>query len=358
MLRWTAAAWYNPAMAANHRHRAPLITALAFPLLMAACAAPKPMERTEYQLLGTTCMIRLYAGGSTRALDAAFARLKEIEDHMTITRDASEVMAVNDAAGIRPVRVTPDVLEVVKRGLEYSRMGDGAFDVTVAPLVKLWGIGTAEPHVPSPAQIKAARALIGWRDLAVDEQASTVYLKRKGMSLDLGSIAKGYAADEAVRVLRSRGVRTALVDLGGNVLVTGVKPDGSRWRIGIQNPEDARGAKIGYVDITAGSVTTAGTYERYFDRDGKRYFHILDARTGYPAWNGLTAVAVIAPDSISADGLDTLIFTLGLDAGRRFVAERAGVIDAVFITEQRRVYLTPGLRGRFTLTDDRFTLMD
>jgi FAD:protein FMN transferase len=350
-------ACYNPGM---YRTRLRLFIALAqlmVVLSMAACSPPKPMERTVYDLLGTACMVRIYSGGSAAALDAAFARIREIDDRMTITREGSEVMKVNAAAGVSPVQVTPDVLEVVKRGLGYSEIGTGAFDITIAPLVRLWGIGTPASRVPAPAEIMAALSLVGWRDLAVDEQASTIFLRRAGMSLDLGSIAKGYAADEAARVLKGRGVKSALVDLGGNVLTMGTKPDGSAWRIGIQNPEEARGTKIGYVDITAGSVTTAGTYERYFERDGKRYFHILDARTGYPAWNGLSAVAVVAPDSITADGYDTLIFTLGLDGGRRFVAARNGAMEAVFITEKRQVYATPGLRGRFTLTDARFTLM-
>ena len=164
---------------------------------------------------------------------------------------------------------------------------------------------------------------IGWRYLQVDEKHSTLFLSRPGMGLDLGSVAKGYAADQAARVLRDHGVTTSLIDLGGNILTTGTKPDGSRWRIAIQNPEEPRGTTLGYVDITGGSVTTAGTYERFFDQDGKRYFHILDARTGYPAWNGLSAVAIVAPDSTTADGIDTLAFTLGLESGMRLVEETA-----------------------------------
>ena len=177
------------------------------------------------------------------------------------------------------------------------------------------------------------------------------------MGLDLGSIAKGYAADEVARILRASGAAAGLIDLGGNILTFGSKPDGSKWRIGIQNPMEARGTKLGIVEIAAGSVTTAGTYERFFEKDGKRYFHILDARTGYPAWNGLAAVSVVAPDSTAADGYDTLVFTLGLERGRKLVEATRGRIEAVFVTEQRQVYVTPGLRSRFTLTDRAFTLL-
>jgi FAD:protein FMN transferase len=327
-------------------------------VLCCACAwSAPPLERTRYNLLGTACTIRLYAGGSAAVLDAAFSRIAEIESRMTVNRDDSEVMRINAAAGIRPVVVTPDVLEVVRQGLLYSSDGDGAYDITVDPLVRLWGIGSARARIPAADEIRRALALIDYRMVEVNTTASTVYLRKAGMGLDLGSIAKGYAADEVARIVRAQGVRSALIDLGGNVLTVGTKPDGSRWRIGIQNPGEARGTKIGYVEITGGSVTTAGTYERFFEQAGKRYFHILDARTGYPAWNGLSAVAIVAPDSLSADGYDTLVFTLGLERGRALVESRKGKIEAVFITEKREVYVTPGLRSRFTLTDSGFTVL-
>ncbi len=185
--------------------------------------------------------------------------------------------------------------------------------------MKLWGIGSARARVPGPDEIHHVIALIDYRNVVLDPKASTVFLKNPGMGLDLGSIAKGYAADEVARIFQAHGTR------------------------------------IGYVEITGGSVTTAGTYERFFEQGGKRCFHILDARTGYPAWNGLAAVAIVAGDSTTADEYDTLVFTLGLEHGRSFVESLKGKIEAVFITEKREVYVTPGLRSRFTLTDARFT---
>jgi FAD:protein FMN transferase len=350
---------YTLPMIRLHSGEARLLGAFAALTVLAASRgyAAAPLERTVNNLLGTTCTIRLYSGGSPSALDAAFARISQIEDRMTVNREDSEIIRVNAAAGKRPVAVTPDVLEVIRLGLLYSSDGNGAYDVTVEPLVRLWGIGTARARVPSAEEIRAARGLVGWREVVLDQEASTVSLKRAGMGLDLGSIAKGYAADEAARVLRASGVTAALVDLGGNILTIGAKPDGTRWRIGIQNPLEARGTKLGIVEILDGSVTTAGTYERFFEKDGKRYFHILDARTGYPAWNGLAAATVVAKDSTSADGYDTMIFTLGLEQGRRFVESTRGLIEAVFITDRKQVYVTPGLRSRFTLTDPSFTLL-
>jgi thiamine biosynthesis lipoprotein len=326
-------------------------------LLSSASAWAAPQERTAYDLLGTTCTIRIYTGGDAQAMDAAFARLEQIDRLMSVMRADSEISRVNAAAGRQPVKVSADVLAVAEVGLQYSREGDGAFDITVEPLVKLWGIGTSSARVPRPAEIAAAVTHIGWRYLKIDEKESTLFLTRPAMGIDLGSVAKGYAADQAARVLRDHGVTTSLIDLGGNILTTGRKPDGSQWRIAIQNPEEARGTALGYVDLAGGSVTTAGTYERFFDQDGKRYFHILDARTGYPAWNGLSAVAIVAPDSTTADGIDTLAFTLGLDRGLKLVEGTVGLVEAVFITDGRKVYVTPGLASRFKLTDSKFTLV-
>ena len=327
-------------------------------ILTAVCpAAAGTIKRSVLDLLGTTCEITLYAGGSASAIDAAFSRISEIDTAMTISKPGSEVDRVNSAAGRHPVKVAPDVYLVIKRGLEFSALGNGAFDITVAPLVRLWGIGTPQARVPRPDEIREALALVGHNYVRLQDAARTVLLEKPGMGIDLGSIAKGYAADEAARVLAERGVTGALINLGGNILVLGKKPDGALWRIGIQNPEEPRGTPLGVVEVAGGSVTTAGTYERYFDSGGKRYFHILDARTGYPAWNGLAAVSIVAADSISADGWDTVVFTQGLEAGRSLVESARGAIEAVFITEKREIYVTPRLRPKFTLTDSRFTMI-
>ncbi len=312
----------------------------------------------EAELMGTTCTITLYTGGSESALDAAFARLAEIDARMTISKSDSEVIEVNKASGLHPVRVSADTFQVISRGLELSAQGQGAFDITVEPLVQLWGIGTSKARVPRPDEIKSAVSHIGFRDLLLSDRDSSVFLKRPGMGIDLGSIAKGYAADEVARILKEHGVSAALINLGGNVLTMGTKPDGNLWRIGVQNPDQPRGTHIGIVSIAGGSVTTAGTYERFFEENGKRYFHILDARTGYPAWNGLAAVAIVAPDSFTSDGYDTLVFLLGLKGGREFVEKLHGAVEAVFITDNREVYVTPGLRPRFTLSDPSYKMIE
>ena len=341
-----------------------LLTPLAALLLGAAVpacsrgASEKPVARTEVGLLGTACTITIYKGYSEAALDESFARIARIEDEMTVNREESEVIRVNRAAGKAPVQVSPDTLSVISRGLEICRVGDGAFDITVGPLVKLWGIGTSSARVPSQKEIRAALARMGWRDVQVLPDSSSVFLRRPGMALDLGAIAKGYAADEVARILREHGVKAALVNLGGNVLTIGAKPDGTPWKIGVQNPEEPRGTHIGIIDVGETAVVTSGSYERYFEAGGRRYHHILDTTTGAPVDNGLTAVMIVARDSTTADGYSTLVFALGLQKGRALVESSAGAIEALFITDKRDIYVTAGLRKRFRLTDTRFTLRE
>ena len=321
-------------------------------------APETPMTRTEVGLLGTTCTVTIYRGWSQAAFDEVFARIAQIEDRMTVNRDDSEVIRVNRAAGKAPVKVSPDTFAVIAKGLEISRQGGGAFDITVGPLVKLWGIGTTAARVPAAREIAEARARVGWGNVQLSRQDSTVFLRQRGMALDLGAIAKGYAADEAARILRTRGVKSALINLGGNVLTVGSKPDGSPWRIGVQNPEEPRGTHIGVVEVGETAVVTSGSYERFFESGGRRYHHILDTSTGFPASNGLAAVMIVTGDSTAADGYSTLVFALGLQKGRALVEGTEGAIEALFVTDSREVFVTPGLKNRFRLTDSRFTLKD
>ncbi len=320
--------------------------------------AEEPRSRTEVGLLGTTCTITTYSGHSADAVDACFHRIAQIEQRMTVNRDDSEVVRVNRAAGTAPVPVSADTLLVISRGLEISRMAGGAFDITVGPLVKLWGIGTSSARVPPAAEVRRALALVGWRDVVVSQADGTVFLRRPGMALDLGAIAKGYAADEAARILREHGVKAALVNLGGNVLTLGTKPDRSPWKIGVQNPEEPRGTHIGIVEVGEMAVVTSGSYERFFEEGGRRYHHILDTTTGWPVDNNLTAVMIVTPSSTTADGWSTTVFALGLEKGRALVEATRGEVEALFVTKARDVYLTRGLRARFRLTDPRFTLRD
>jgi thiamine biosynthesis lipoprotein len=199
-------------------------------------------------------------------------------------------------------------------------------------------------------------SLINWRDVVVDPERRTVFLRRPSMRLDLGGFMKGYAADEMVRILSGYGVSSAMIDLGGNIFAMGSSPRGAPWRIGIQDPEAERGSPIGVVEVTNKSVTTAGVYEHYFTKNGKRYSHIMNLRTGYPVENGLVSVTVIADKSIDADAYDTALLVMGKTDGIR-LAERIG-LDIIMVDDHHRLYATPGARRIFTLAGSEYSFAD
>ena len=336
-----------------------LVLAVSIAAAAGGCAAePEPVAASRMGMLGTLCRITTW-GAAERATDAAFDRIREIDERMSANRAESEVSRINAAAGTAPVAVSADTLEVILEAIAFSRLGGGRFDLTVGPLVKLWGIGTDDARVPAPGEIAAALARVDWRAVAVSEADSTVFLSRPGSAIDLGAIAKGYAADEAAAVLAARKVKTALVDLGGNIVTLGAKPDGSPWRIGLQDPDPSvpRGTHIGIIEFEGSrSVVTSGTYERYLLRDGVRYHHLLDTATGSPVANGLSAVTIFTKRSIVADGWSTLVFASGLERGRALVESTGGEVEAAFFTDRFEVYATAGLRGRLKLSDARWQL--
>ena len=332
---------------------------LCLSLSLSACARPAardPLRGSEF-VLGTICTISILDGGSEAVLQAVFARLREIESRMSANREGTEIASVNEAAGKSPVRVSADTLFVVRKALEYARISDGAFDPTIGPIVKLWNIGMEGERVPEDREIAEALPLVDWRRVVLNERASTVFLPKPKMRLDLGAIAKGYAADETARILSEHRVRAAIVDLGGNVLVYGKKPDGSLWRVGVQNPLDDRGTYLGIVSMTAGTVVTSGVYERFFEQDGRRYHHILDTKTGRPAETDLLSVTVIADSSIDADGLSTTLFALGRERGLALAKTLPGV-EAIYVDNRHRLFLSAGASKSFNLSNKSFTFAE
>jgi thiamine biosynthesis lipoprotein len=223
--------------------------------------------------------------------------------------------------------------------------------------VNLWDIGPDRGRLPGEEEIRRALPLIDWQDLQIDRNAGTVFLRRSGMSLDLGAIAKGYAADEAVRIIRGhRRISGAIIDLGGNVFAYGEKEGRQPWRIGVQNPLDAnRGAYIGVLELRNRTVVTSGVYERFLEVDGRRYHHILSTENGYPVENGLISVTIIAEGSMDADALSTSVFALGYKDGAALVESLKG-IEAIFVFEDRSVRSTKGVPAIFTLTDPAYRL--
>jgi len=304
-------------------------------------------------VMGTFCRIDLFENGEAALYQRLFTRLAELEKILSANRDDSELAWVNQSAGLRAVDISPELFTVLERSLYFAEATDGAFDPTIGPLVKLWGISTETPRVPSDEEIASALSLVNWRDLELT--AGTAFLKREGMALDLGAIAKGFAADELVRILREAGIPRALIDLGGNIYAWGKKPGGENWRIGVQDPLGERGVYAGIVELPAGkSVVSSGVYERFFTgADGKRYHHILElrenggGRRGYPVESSLLSTTIIAVSSMDADALSTSCFILGYKKGMDLA--RANGAEALFI-EEKTIKGSAGALAAFTLT--------
>jgi thiamine biosynthesis lipoprotein len=340
-----------------------LLITLAFVVAVSGCTpqnptknqATAPFKESEF-LLDTFCDITVYDSLPKEVTDKGFEKIKEVDRKMDVNDADSEVSQVNKNAGVAPVKVSDETYYVIKTGKGYGDITHGKFDITVGPLVKLWGINTDHARIPSPEEIKTSLALINYKNVVLDDAKKEILLKNSGMSLDLGGIAKGFAADEAAAALKANGVQHAIINLGGNVLVVGSKPDGTPWKIGVQNPVSPRGEYLGVIEATDEAIVTSGIYERYFEKDGKRYHHIMDTATGYPVDNGLASVSIITKRSIDGDAL-AKAFCMGLEGGMAFIEQKEGV-EAIFVTTDSKVYVTPGLKNRFMVTDASFTLMN
>jgi len=307
--------------------------------------------------MGTIINIKAYGKNADKAVQASVDKISDIENKMSLNISTSEINKINKNAGIAPVKVSKNTFDVVKASLIYSEKTKGSFDITVEPLVSLWGIGTDKARIPSKDEISNALSLINYKDVVINEKESTIMLKRKGQAIDLGAIAKGYTADELKKVLLNYNVSSAFLNLGGNVYVLGNKPDKTPWKIGVQNPLEPRGDYLGIVSVSDKSVVTSGNYERFFERNGKRYHHIFDTKTGYPAEKGLISVSIISDKSIDGDALSTSVYTLGLDEGKKLI-ESLKDVEAVFVTNDKKVYTTSGLKDTFKLTNTDFKLQN
>jgi len=274
---------------------------------------------------------------------------------MSAFKEESDISKINSKAGTTSQAVNKDTYFVVKNAVEYSQILEGTFDPTIRPLVKLWNIGNDKETIPKKAKIEEALKLVNYNDVILDESNCTIMLKNKYQALDVGGIAKGFAADEVRDIFHKHKVKSALIDLGGNIFALGSKDDGTPWRVGIQNPFESRGDFIGILNVKDKSIVTSGNYERYFMKDGQRFHHIIDPKTGYPSQSKIISATIISDNSIDGDGLSTGVYILGIHKALKIIEAIKG-IDAIFITEDKRVYTTSGIdKNIFVLTNDEFS---
>lgn len=340
-----------------------LLLFLIICVTLVGCTSNKsPKELTlvkqEQLILGTFGTISAYSNSEkegNEAISKAYDRIREIENLMSTSIEGSDVYNMNKKAGVDSIAVNPSTMEVLLKGLEYSSTTKEAFNIGLGSLIELWGIGKDWQKVPTSEEIADAKKHIDLNKLEISEENNTVFINDPKMLVDLGGIAKGYAVDESIRILKENGIKSGVVNLGGDVYALGTKTDGSKWRIGINNPEIGSNNSIARISISDKSVVTSGDYERYFIENGVRYHHIIDPKTGVPANNGLVSVTIVSDKSIDGDVLSTASFILGLEDGLKLIESRPGV-EGLLITKDREVYVSSGLKGSVEILDNNFKI--
>lgn len=312
----------------------------------------EPYSERQF-LMGTYVQVKIYNEGKEDVLKKAFDRIGVLDREITVNEKGSEVDEINEQAGIKPVKVSSDVYELIKAAVNYTEDSNGGFDLAIGPITQLWHIGFDDARKPEQSEIDQELKKVDYKKVVLNDKDQTVYLEEKGMSLDLGAIAKGYITDEVVDVLKENGVTSAIVDLGGNVYVLGDNPrsDSGKWKIGIQDPNEARNTVVGTVEEKNKSLVTSGIYERYLKVGDNVFHHLFNAKTGYPFDNEIAGVTIVSDTSIAGDALSTAVFSKGVKEGMAYVDSLDGV-DAIFITKDDSIYISKGLQGNFKLNKE------
>lgn len=336
------------------RDLAGMLLGLLLLFLCAGCGVPAaPSEEAgdgtaqrSFFAMNTYIAMRAEGPAAGEALLEAENLICRLEGQFSVTGEGSEIYAANHSGGA-PVPVSADTEELLALALDMARETGGALDPTIYPVLSAWGFTTETRQVPSPEELDALLPLVDHEQISLRDHTVAV---PDGMALDLGAVAKGYTGDRAAELLEASGISSALINLGGNVQAVGKKPDGSAWRVGVRSPFSE--GNIGVLEVEDCAVVTSGGYQNYFvGEDGQVYWHILDPETGYPARTGLASVTVVAERGAYCDALSTALFVMELDDALDYWRAHRD-FEALLVTEDGMVCLTPGLSGRFTLNED------
>jgi thiamine biosynthesis lipoprotein len=323
---------------------------LIIALLVSGCTTPaKSYQQTAFSM-DTVIDITAYGPNAEQAVTSAIQEMTRLDSLLSNYHDDSEISAINRNAGGPAVPISLETEQVLKQALRYATVTKGAFDPTIGPIVELWGIGKKDDFVPSDEQIAAALKNVDYRRLELDETQHTARLRDKGMSIDVGGVAKGYILDRMEAVLKSQGIQSALINGGGDIRGIGQKPDGTPWRIGLQHPRQTDGIAAKIPLTNWDDIETSGDYQRFFDRDGVRYHHIFDPKTGKPTHTLSSASTVLREDK--ADIPSNVLMVLGKDQSLKLLQQFPG-IEAIFIDYNGTVSYTPGLADSIEIDSDR-----
>ncbi len=297
--------------------------------------------------MDTYMTLTAYGDSAQEAVEAGQAEIERLDALFSTGDVNSEIYAINEAGG---GELSDETALLIGRSIELSDKTGGIFDISIYPVMKLWGFADGNYQVPDPEELAGTLELVNSDDLTLTEDGGMVLSMKDGMEIDLGGIVKGYADDRVAAIFEEYGIEDAVINLGGDVRVMGTRPDGTPWRVGIQDPEDSEGF-LGGLTLTDTAVVTSGGYERYFEDEdtGVRYHHIIDPRNGFPADGGLISVSVVSEDGTLADALSTTLFILGTEDAIEYCADfsESDGFDALLMTDDREIYITEDLADAF-----------
>ncbi len=307
--------------------------------VLGGCGGNSAAEQAKtVYAMDTVMTLKAYDGNAEKALEEAEQEIMRLDNMLRRGSSGSEIYELNSSG---EAEVSEETAELIEEALRVCLGTGGAFDISVAPIMDLWGFYTKDFRVPAPEEIDEALQAVSFENISVS--GNRVVL-RGGAQIDLGGIAKGYASDRVAEIFKDNGVTSGIVSLGGNVQAIGQKKDGSKWRVALQSPDSA--AVVGEIAAADKAVVTSGSYQRYFESGGVRYHHIIDPKTGYPAGSGVKSVTIVCDRGTVADGLSTALFVMGLDKGAEYWKTHEG-FEVIFITDDNQIYITEGLKDDF-----------
>ena len=294
--------------------------------------------------MDTYMTVTAYGAKAQEAVDEAEAEIQRLDELLSTGNEESEIAQLNQN---KSATLSEDAGYLVERALELNKETDGAFDIAIYPVMEAWGFPTQNYQVPTADTLESLLKLADASQIIYDENSRKISFGREGMKIDLGGIAKGYTSSRIMEIYKENNISSGLVNLGGNVQALGTKPDGSKWRVAVQSPDDTEDY-LGILSVEDKAVITSGGYERYFEQDGKTYHHIINPKTGYPAENGLTSVTVVSEDGTLADGLSTSLFIMGKEEAIEFWRVHSDEFDIIMLTDEGKLYVTEGIQDDFS----------
>lgn len=323
---------------------------LAAGAVLTGCGGEKEVSSQSSQVfaMDTVMLLTVYGDQAQQGLDQAEQTIQKLEKLWSATDETSEIWALNHSGG-NWVELSEDTREILSRGLELCALTDGALDLTAYSAVQAWGFPTGAYRVPNEGELEQLVGTIDYTQVELDDNQARL---PEDMSLDLGAVAKGRLGEVLSQDLKELGVTSALLELGGNIQTVGTKPDGSRWRVGIQDPNSQEGGYLAIVEVADQAVVTSGDYQRYFEQDGQTYCHIMDPATAAPADSGVDSVTIVGSDGTVCDALSTALFVMGEEKGAQFWKDHPELdFEAIFVSQDGTIAVTEGLEEHFTLAD-------